>query len=306
MSFEQIEKEYQEITSEQEPYETLPKLISVVEKISKTLDKVEGSEELKSRTEMILNNLRKESRETFNREKVTTYLIIIKDILNLLRELIEKEEETEKRVEIETNEKTEKTKEKADIESLSEDINFIDRILEEEISEIEPVKTMKPKPEKEEKSLETLIYELENLKEYVRILSDKLFDIGEEILDIKERVNRLEEVFTNKPAKKIAAPPHVRDEEPSQKHVEKLTKIPEEFIPIKKLLDEANRELGLMDENVLKRAIKLESYKIQLEAYKDKVFSAPEPLKNEFERAYSKLIEQTNLLRKELTEKEAS
>ena len=301
MSFKQIEREYNEISKEaKEPAEMLPRLISIVENILNTLNKLETGAELKKRTQIILDNLRNEDSTSFTNEKATAYLSIVKDILALLKEIVEKEEPK-------AEEKHEKSQEKkeTDYDALSEDINLIDRILEEEISEIEPVQVEEPTitaPPKEPKTLETVIYELENLKEYVRILSDKLFDIGEEILDIKERVSKLEDAITKGSYEPVK--PITKEEKPRTKRREEkpivTVSVPPEYLEIKELIEKANRELGLMDENIIKRAIKLESYKIQLEANKDKIVSAPEALKKEYEKTYSRLIEQTNLLRKKI------
>ncbi len=304
MSFKQIEREYDEISREtKEPAEMLPRLISIVENILNTLNKMETGAELKKRTQIILNNLRNEDSTSFTNEKATAYLSIVKDILALLKEIVENEEP---KVE-EKREETLKKKE-TDYDTLSEDINIIDRILEEEISDIEPVRVEEPvvtAPQRERKTLETVIYELENLKEYVRILSDKLFDIGEEILDIKERVSKLEDAITKGTYE--AVKPTAIEKEPKQFGIKRngekplvTVSVPPEYLGIKDLIEKANRELGLIDENILKRAIKLESYKIQLENNKDRIISAPETLKKEYEKTYSRLVEQTNLLRKKI------
>ena len=288
MSIDTIERKYNSITSESQNLEDiLIKLIDIVRELLTTLEKRPPAGELREKTQTLLNKMTQENKSTIDREKIDNYLKTVKGLLNEAKNIRREEEQ------------------KQNSQSLDEDINIIEEILREEMpelptlpSETETTSVETPKEPKVEQKLEfseesDIREEMRKLQEYVKMLSDKMFEIGEELLDLKERVMKIEQII--KPEASVLIP--AVEPEPTKKVIEE---IPEEHREIKELMDEAREILRNPDENELARGIKMEAIKIRMENKLPDLDRFPSEIKNEYEKLLNEINSATAKLRKKI------
>ena len=288
MSIDTIERKYNSISVESQTLEDiLLKLTDIVRELLNTLEKTQPVGELKEKTESLLSKINQEHASTINREKIDSYLKTVKGLLNEAKKIGSEEVK------------------KQDSQSLDEDINIIEEILREEIpempllrSETKTASVETPKETKVERKIELseesdIREEMKKLQEYVKMLSDKMFEIGEELLDLKERVMKIEQIIKPEAATMIP----VAEPEPAEKVIEEM---PEEHSEIKELMDEAREILSNPDENELARGIKMEAIKIRMEDKLPDLDRFPSKVKNEYESLLNEINSATAKLRKKI------
>ncbi|MGQ4890966.1 MAG: hypothetical protein ACP6IP_00580 [Candidatus Njordarchaeia archaeon] len=287
MSIDTIEKKYNSISMESQTLEDiLLKLTDIVRELLNALEKSRSTDELKEKTGALLNKMSKEDASTINREKIDNYLKTVKSLLNEAKKI-----------------KSEKESEPTS-QALDEDVNIIEQILREELPELPPIAPERPEEEHQEEervvigseaeiiSESDIRAELKHLQEYVKMLSDKMFEMGEELLDLKERVMKIEQILNTESAAMLP---------PTKKEVETSTaQIPEEYREIRELMNEARDSLKPSDENELARGIKMEAIKIRMENMLPELDHFPSEIKNEFESLLEKLDAATVKLRKKI------
>jgi len=267
-----------------EKLETL--LRQAIEKIG---EKLKDSELQEEAHKLLEENKRMQMEET-DRDLVLKHINRVKNFLKKVSDLESKVD----------------SKKDRDVDILREDIGLIEQILEEEIPQSVPqletgVKERESIAAEEELSMEMLLRELETIKEYLRVLSDKIFDLGDELIELKEKVMKLERVVLGPSEQKIAPKTTIeRSEEELQEAIAEETEYGTRELEY--LIKDALSVIGRKDENPIKRAIKLEALKILMENKTQELDEYPDELVYQFKKVYSLVIKETKMLREVLKE----
>jgi len=252
--------------------------------IQKLNEKIKNKDLSEKAVELLEENKRMLS-ENVDREKILDHIERVKSFLTKVKELEERAQNQ-------------------DVDILREDIGLIEQILEEEIPQSVPqleaksVEVAKKIPIEEELP-ERFLQEIETIKEYLRVLSDKIFDLGDEIIELKEKVIKLEQVVLGDES---TAQKPVKPEPKVDFKEEKISEAGYNIREVEYLIKDALSVIGRKDENPIKRAIKLEALRILMKKKIQEIDEYPNEVAEQFKQVYSLVTKEVKMLRDVLKE----